>query len=178
MIDSPPSSTCIGGGSCMSIAWRLKIVKYYRNALSNGYAYDKPPGTGKEPEYQQKSRRPCPRGLPVTIDAGLAEGVYAASGAKNAVTLSELSTVANWGSDNGQLKFTADLSGVNLSQLTLVITFNQNISNAWGGGASVSVNGKTATATWYSAPTSAELNVQVNSGLSTLKIDSYSYHNS
>ena len=90
----------------------------------------------------------------------------------------KLSTTEYWGG-SGELKFTADLSGVaNLSQLTLVITFNQNISNAWGGGARVSVSGKTATATWYSAPTSAEFTVQVDSGLSTLKIDGYSYHNS
>ena len=38
----------------MSIAWRLKIVKYYRNAISHGYAYNKPRGTEKEPEYPVK----------------------------------------------------------------------------------------------------------------------------
>lgn len=128
---------------------------------------------GKDERNMKEYKKPV-----VTVDVGLAEGVYAASGAGDAVTFSELSTIANWGSDNGQLKFTANLSGVNPSQLTLAITFNADITSLWGGGAGATVSGKTATLTWYSAPSSAELTVQVSSGLSTLKIEGYSYRNS
>lgn len=114
----------------------------------------------------------------VTVDAGLAEGVYSASGAGDAVKFSDLTVVNDWGG-NGQLTFTADLSGVaSLSQLTLVVTFNQEITGSWGGGASATVEGKTAKYYWYSAPNSAGLIIQVGSGLSTLKIEGYSYYNS
>ena len=113
----------------------------------------------------------------VTIDAGLAEGVYAASGAVNTVQLSDLKVFNSWG-EGGQLTFTADLSGADPSQLVLVVTFNQEIANAWGGGTNVTVSGKTTmTAEWYSAPTSAEFTVQVSAGISTLKIESFSYYN-
>lgn len=112
----------------------------------------------------------------VTVDAGLAEGVYAASGAGAAVKLSDLTVSGDWG-NGGQVTFTADFSSVDRSQLVLVVIFNQAISGIWGGGASGQVDGNTATCTWYSAPESAELTVGVNAAPSTLKIDSYSYHN-
>ena len=113
----------------------------------------------------------------VTVDEGLAEGVYAASGAGDAVKFSDLTVIADW-TNSGQLTFSADLSQVNLSQLTLVITFNADITSLWGGGASVTVSGKTATLTWYSAPTSADFTVQVSAKPSSVVITGYSYSNS
>lgn len=116
----------------------------------------------------------------ISIDQGLAEGIYAASGNNpNPVTLSELSKTADWGSDNGQLSFSADFSNLsNLSQLTLSVTFNHPIDNAWGGGASVSWNGNTAKFSWYSAPVTAEgLMIQVSAHLSEMAISSFSYSN-
>ena len=113
----------------------------------------------------------------ISVDSGLAEGVYAASGA-DSVTFSKFSKVADWGNDNGQLNFTVDFSKtVNLSQLTLKITFNQTIAAAWGGGASVTVNGSEMSCTWYSAPSHADFTIQVDKGLSTVSITRYSCTN-
>ncbi len=114
----------------------------------------------------------------ITVDAGMAEGVYAASGATAAadIAYSELTTVADWG-NSGQAKFTLDLSNVNLSQLTVVVSFNTDIANGWGGGASATVSGSQVTLTWYSAPTSAEITVQVGSSFKDLKITGVTYSN-
>ena len=117
----------------------------------------------------------------ISIDAGMAEGIYAASGAgttESAVTLSGLTEAANWGNNNGQLKFTADFSKLsNKSKLTLTVTFSSDITNAWGGGASVSFHGNTATFTWYSASDTAELYIQVDTNISGIKITGYTYTN-
>lgn len=115
----------------------------------------------------------------ISVDSGLAEGVYAASGAaSNSVTFGELTKIADWGNDNGQLKFTVDLSKVdNPSQLTLKVKFNHPITNAWGGGATVTASGNEMSCTWYSAPKSTEFYIQVNEGLSTMSITGYSCTN-
>ena len=115
----------------------------------------------------------------ISIDTGMAEGIYAASGAtESAVTFSELSKLADWGNNNGQLSFTADLSKLaNKAQLTLTITFSSDITNIWGGGANASYNGKTATLSWYSAPDVATLTVQVDTNLSNIHITGYTYSN-
>ena len=54
----------------------------------------------------------------VTVDVGLAEGVYAASGAGNSVSAGSLSVVADWGG-SGQAMFTLDMSNANRSRLKL-----------------------------------------------------------
>ena len=115
----------------------------------------------------------------ISVDSGLAEGVYAASGAgDNSVTFAKLSKESDWGNDNGQLKSTISFSNtVNLSQLTLKITFNQTISSAWADGASASISGSEVSFTWYSAPSSADFHIQVNKGLSTVSITGYSCTN-
>lgn len=115
----------------------------------------------------------------ISIDTGMAEGIYAASGAtESAVTFSELSKLADWGNNNGQLSFTADLSKLaNKAQLTLTITFSSDITNIWGGGVNASYNGKTATLSWYSAPDVATLTIQVDTNLSNIHITGYTYSN-
>lgn len=113
----------------------------------------------------------------VTIDSGLAEGVYAASGAAYSIPVGTPTIVANW-TDSGQVKFTIDLSNVNLSNLTVIMTFNMDISNGWGGGANATVNGKQLTLYWYSAPTSAEITVQANGDVTQLQCTGTSYSNS
>lgn len=119
----------------------------------------------------------------ISVDSGLAEGVYAASGAgsgnnDNSVTVSELTKLSDWGNDNGQLTFTVDFSNtVNLSQLTLKVKFNHPIANAWGGGATVTVSGSEMSCTWYSAPSHADFTIQVDKGLSTVSITGYSCTN-
>lgn len=113
----------------------------------------------------------------ITVDAGMAEGIYASSGTQqSAVIVGTLTVVNDWG-NSGQATFSLDLSNCNLSQLTVVLTFNMDIINAWGGGASVSVNGSTATLNWYSAPTSAEITVQANGNIKELQCTGSSYSN-
>lgn len=111
----------------------------------------------------------------VSVDAGMTEGVYAASGA-GGIKTGNKTIVADWGG-RGQAKFDLDLSNVNPSQLTVVLTFNMDISNCWGDGASVDYSGKTATLKWYSAPISAGINVQVNGDITNLQITGSSYSN-
>lgn len=98
----------------------------------------------------------------ITVDAGLAEGVYAASGAGNGVSAGSLSVVADWGG-SGQAKFMLDLSNVKGSQLTVTVTFNNDITNGWSDGASTSLSGNRLTLSWYTAPDKAEIFVQANS---------------
>ena len=112
----------------------------------------------------------------VSVDAGMTEGVYAASGA-GAVTTGRITVTANW-NPGGQAKFDLDLSNLNLSQLTVVLTFNMDVAGCWGGGANVVAVGKTATLKWYSAPSSAEIHVQVNGAdITNLQITGSSYSN-
>ncbi len=115
----------------------------------------------------------------ITVDAGMAEGVYAASGAGNTASISSsaLTITADWGNDNGQAKFTLDLTNVNHSQLTVVVSFNTNLAGGWGGGASASVSGNQLTAAWYSAPDNPEFYVQVDSSLKSLEITGVTYSN-
>ena len=82
-----------------------------------------------------------------------------------------------WGNDNGQAKFTLELSKVNRSQLKVVVSFNTNISNGWGGNSSASVSGSQLTLTWYEAPETAEIFVQADSNLNSLKITGATYSN-
>ena len=111
----------------------------------------------------------------ITIDAGMSEGIYASSGAQQ-ITVSAPIVVNDYG-NSGQANFGLDLSACNPSQLTVVLTFNMDITNAWGGGASVSVTGSTATLNWYSAPTSAEITVQANGNIKELQCTGSSYSN-
>lgn len=117
----------------------------------------------------------------ITVDAGMAEGVYAASGAGNttasSITAKFLRYDGDWGS-GGTAVFSIDLSNMNSSQLTVVLTFNMTISGAWGGGASATVSGSQATLDWYSAPSSAEISIQVQgSDVKQLEFKSATYSN-
>ena len=113
----------------------------------------------------------------ISIDAGMAEGVYAASGAgSNAITISVPTVIADWGG-SGQATLTLDLSNMNPSQLTVILTFNMDITSGWGGGASASASGHNVTLSWYSAPKTAEITVQANGDINQLKCTGYSYTN-
>ena len=93
----------------------------------------------------------------VSVDAGMTEGVYAASGA-GGIKTGNKTIAADWGG-SGQAKFDLD------------------ISSCWGSGAGVICSGKTATLTWHSAPTSAEITVQANGDIKNLQITGSSYSN-
>lgn len=117
----------------------------------------------------------------ISIDNGMAEGIYAASGASanganDTITISSPNVINNWGS-SGQATITLDLSKMNPSQLTVILIFNMDISNGWGGGASASVSGKNLSLNWYSAPSSAEITIQANGDITQLKCTGYSYSN-
>lgn len=96
----------------------------------------------------------------ISIDAGIAEGIYAASGNTTGIPVSFLRYDGDWG-NGGTAVFNVDLSYLNPSQLTVILTFNMNISGGWGGGASSQTSGKILTLSWYTAPSSAEIFVQV-----------------
>lgn len=117
----------------------------------------------------------------ISVDAGMAEGVYAASGSapsSGGVSVKSSSVTADWGG-GGQANFSIDLSGLNnRSQLTVVLTFNMDISGGWGGNASAAASGKQLTLSWYSAPESAEITVQANGNINQLECTGSSYSNS
>ena len=112
----------------------------------------------------------------VTVDAGLAEGIYAASGAGNSVSAGSLEVYNKW-NGGGQAKFTLDLTNANRSQLTVTVKFNNDISNGWGDGASASSSGNQLTLSWDSAPETADITVQANGVIKQLKITGCSASN-
>ena len=70
------------------------------------------------------------------------------------------------------------LSALNPSHLTVVLTFNMDIHGGWGGNASSSVNGSMLTLNWYSAPSNAEISVQVQGNdIKKLECTGASYSN-
>ena len=113
----------------------------------------------------------------VSVDAGMAEGVYAASGATNSgsVTASGLTVISDWGS-GGQANFTLNFDNVSQNNIKVVVTFSFNIANAWGDGASAICSRDTANFSWYAAPTSATITVQADN-IGQLKIVSCSIVN-
>lgn len=116
----------------------------------------------------------------ISVDTGMAEGVYAASGSdlnSGKVSVKSSGVAADWG-NSGQANFSIDLSGLNnRSQLTVVLTFNMEITSGWGGGASAAASGKQVTLTWYSAPESAEITVQANGNINQIECTGSSYSN-
>lgn len=114
----------------------------------------------------------------ISVDAGMAEGVYAASGSSGDVSVSFLRYDGDWG-NGGTAVYNVDLSGLNPSQLTVVLTFNMDINGGWGSSASASVSGKELILSWYSAPSSAEIFVQVQGAdVKQLECTGSSYSNS
>ncbi len=83
----------------------------------------------------------------------------------------------DWG-NGGTAVYSVDLSSLNRSQLTVVLTFNMDINGGWGGGASCAVSSKYLTLNWYSAPESAEISVQIQGAdVRQLECTNYSYSN-
>ena len=112
----------------------------------------------------------------ITIDTGLAEGVYAASGDKQ-ITVTGPETVQNWGNNNGQANFCLDLQNLDLSQLTVTMTFSIEIAGGWGSNANAKAHGNTLTLNWYSAPEKAVITVQADKNFNQLKCVGISHSN-
>lgn len=110
----------------------------------------------------------------VTVDAGMAEGVYAASGAtvQGGFSVSFLSKSVYY-QENGALTYRATWNSGDIKSITLV--FNQNIDSA-SANTSVRISGRTVTLSYSGwAPSSPlDITVGVLTGLSTLNLESFS----
>lgn len=115
----------------------------------------------------------------VTVDAGMAEGVYAASGAKGTLNVTYHGVWDRWGTNGGKALAMADWSGIN-GTITLNIAFNDTLEQVETDDASVqeSWSGKTATLTFASTATNPlTIGVHIDHGVSIddLKMTGFTY---
>lgn len=116
----------------------------------------------------------------VTIDVGMAEGVYAASGAtQGTLNVTYVGVWDKWGTNGGKGLAQANWSGIN-GTITLNITFNDTLEQVETDDASVqeSWSGKTATLTFASTATNPlTIGVHLNHGTSidNLKMTGFTY---
>lgn len=116
----------------------------------------------------------------ITVDSGLAEGVYAASGAsQGTLNVNYLGVWDRWGTNGGKGLAQAYWSGID-GNITLNITFNDTIDQVETDDASVqaSCSGNTATLTFAStASNPLTIGIHLNHGTSIddLKITGRAY---
>lgn len=115
----------------------------------------------------------------VTVDAGMAEGVYAASGAKGRLNVVYHGVWDRWGTNGGKGLAMADWSGIN-GTITLNITFNDTLDQVETDDASVqeSWSGKTATLTFASTasnPLTIGVHIDHGASIDDLKMTGFTY---
>ncbi len=116
----------------------------------------------------------------VTIDNGMAEGVYAASGAnQGTLNVTYQGVWDRWGTNGGKGLAMADWSNID-GTITLNITFNDTIDQVETDDASVqaSCSGQTATLTFASTATNPlTIGIHLNHGTSIddLKMTGFTY---
>lgn len=115
----------------------------------------------------------------ITVDSGLAEGVYAASGAKEPLNVTYYGVWDRWGTNGGKGLAYATWSDIN-GTITLNITFNDTIDQVETDDASVQKtwSGKTATLTFAStASNPLTIGIHLNHGTSidNLKMTGFTY---
>lgn len=115
----------------------------------------------------------------VTVDAGMAEGVYAASGAKGTVNVSYYGVWDRWGTNGGKGLAMANWSDIN-GTITLNITFNETIDQVETDNASVqaSCSGNTATLTFASTasnPLTIGVHIDHGTSIDDLKMTGFTY---
>lgn len=115
----------------------------------------------------------------VTVDAGMAEGVYAASGAKGTLNVSYYGVWDRWGTNGGKGMAMANWSDIN-GTITLNITFNETIDQVETDNASVqaSCSGNTATLTFASTasnPLTIGVHIDHGTSIDDLKMTGYTY---
>lgn len=115
----------------------------------------------------------------VTIDNGMAEGVYAASGAQGTLKVTYHGVWDRWGTNGGKGLAMADWSGID-GTITLNITFNDTVDQVETDNASVqtSWSGQTATLTFASTVTSPlTIGIHIDHGTSIddLKMTGFTY---
>ena len=115
----------------------------------------------------------------VTVDAGMAEGVYAASGAKGTLNVTYHGVWDRWGTNGGKGLAMADWSNID-GTIALNITFNDTVDQIETDDASVqtSCSGNTATLTFAStASNPLTIGIHLNHGTSIdeLKMTGFTY---
>ena len=115
----------------------------------------------------------------ITVDAGMAEGVYAASGAKGTLNVSYYGVWDRWGTNGGKGLAMANWSDIN-GTITLNITFNETIDQVETDNASVqaSCSGNTATLTFASTasnPLTIGVHIDHGTSIDDLKMTGYTY---
>lgn len=116
----------------------------------------------------------------ITVDSGLAEGVYAASGSsQGTLNVTYRGVWDRWGTNGGKGLAYATWSGID-GTITLNITFNDTVDQVETDNASVqtSWSGKIATLTFAStASNSLTIGIHLNHGTSIddLKMAGYTY---
>ena len=115
----------------------------------------------------------------VTVDAGMAEGVYAASGAKGTLNVSYYGVWDRWGTNGGKGLAMANWSDLN-GTITLNITFNDTVDQVETDNASVqaSCSGNTATLTFASTasnPLTIGVHIDHGTSIDDLKMTGYTY---
>ena len=116
----------------------------------------------------------------VTVDAGMAEGVYAASGAsQGTLNVTYVGVWDKWGTNGGKGLAQADWSGLN-GTIILNITFNEAVDQIETDDASVqeSWSGRTATLTFASTatnPLTIGIHVDHGTNIEDLKMTGFTY---
>lgn len=116
----------------------------------------------------------------ITVDSGLSEGVYAASGAsQGTLNLTYIGAWDSWGTKGGKGLAMANWSGIN-GTITLNITFNETVDQVETDDASVqeSWSGNTATLTIASTatnPLTIGIHIDHGTSINDLKITGYTY---
>lgn len=116
----------------------------------------------------------------VSVDAGMTEGVYAASGAtQGTLNVTYYGVWDRWGTNGGKALFMADWSGID-GTITLNVDFNDTVDQVETTDASVqaSWSGKTATFVFAStAENPLTMGIHLNHGTSidNLKMTGFNY---
>ena len=116
----------------------------------------------------------------VSVDAGLAEGVYAASGAsQGTLTVKYMGIWDRWSSGGGKGLAQAEWSGID-GTITLNVNFNDTVDQAESTDASVQSSSSGKTATFVFASTASNpltLGIHINHGtkIDDLQMTGYTY---
>lgn len=115
----------------------------------------------------------------VSVDAGMTEGVYAASGSKGTLNVTYYGVWDRWGSNGGKGLAFAEWSGID-GTITLNVHFNDTVDQAETTDASVQASSSGQTATFVFASTATNpltLGIHINHGtkIDDLQITGFDY---
>lgn len=116
----------------------------------------------------------------ITVDSGMAEGIYAASGAtQGTLNVTYHGVWDRWGTNGGKGLAMADWSGID-GTITLNIKFNETVDQIETDDASVQCawNGSTATLTFVSTasnPLTIGIHIDHGTSIDDLKMESFTY---